>query len=98
MQRLKLVLNMAYGNVIVCVRMLSHFSSVRLFESIWTEACKGPLSMGFSRQNPGVGCNAPLQGIFQAQGSNLSLLHWQLGCLPLAAPGKFNNVIIIVKL
>ena len=37
-----------------------------------------------------VGCPALLQGIFLTQGSNphiLSLLHWQVGSLPLA-PGQ----------
>ena len=39
----------------------------------------------------GVGCYFLLQGIFLTQGSNphlLCLLHWQVGSLPLAAPGK----------
>ena len=30
--------------------MLSHFSHVRLFATLWTIACQAPLSMGFSRQ------------------------------------------------
>ena len=30
--------------------MLSHFSRVRLFVTLWTVACQAPLSMGFSRQ------------------------------------------------
>ena len=30
--------------------MLSHFSCVRLFVTLWTVACQAPLSMGFSRQ------------------------------------------------
>ena len=30
--------------------MLSCFSHVRLFVTLWTVACKAPLSMGFSRQ------------------------------------------------
>ena len=34
-----------------------------------------PLSVGFPRQNTGVGCHALLQGIFLAQGSYLQLLH-----------------------
>ena len=41
--------------------------------------------------NPGVGCHALLQGIFQTQGSNphfLCFLHWQVGSLPPAPPGK----------
>ena len=42
-------------------------------------------------KNTGVGCHALLQGIFPTQGSNQSflyLLHWQMGSLPLAQPGK----------
>ena len=31
----------------ICV--LSHFSCVRLFVTLWTVACQAPLSMGFSR-------------------------------------------------
>ena len=30
--------------------MLSRFSHVQLFETLWTIACQGPLSMEFSRQ------------------------------------------------
>ena len=30
--------------------MLSHFSHVRLFATLWTVACQAPLSMEFSRQ------------------------------------------------
>ena len=30
--------------------MLSHFSGVRLFVTLWTIDCQAPLSMGFSRQ------------------------------------------------
>ena len=42
-------------------------------------------------KNAGVGCHALFQGIFLTQGSNphlLRLLHWQMGSLPLAPPGK----------
>ena len=45
----------------------------------WTVTCQAPLSMGFSRQETGVGYHFLLQGIFLAQGSNLyffCLLHW----------------------
>ena len=41
-------------------------------------------------KNTGVGCHAPLQGIFPIQGLNLHLLrllHWQAGSLPLAPSG-----------
>ena len=42
-------------------------------------------------KNTGVGFHALLQGIFPTQGSNMYLLHlvhWQVGSLPLAPPGK----------
>ena len=41
-------------------------------------------------KNTGVVCHALLQGIFPTQGSNPHLLHlhWQVGSLPLAPPGK----------
>ena len=51
-----------------------------------TVAHQGPLSMGFSRQNTGLGCHFLLQGISLTQGLNprlLYLLHWQVGSLPL---------------
>ena len=67
--------------------MLSCFSHVRLFATLWTVARQAPLS----RQETGVGCQALLQGIFLTQGSNpslLHLLHWRACSLPLAPPGK----------
>ena len=72
----------------VCV--LSHsevksLSRVQLFVTPWTVAFQAPLSMGFSRQQTGMGCHFLLQGIFPTQGSNpclLCLLHWQAGSLP----------------
>ena len=42
-------------------------------------------------KNTGMDCHAILQGIFLTQRSNphpLGLLHWQMGSLPLAPPGK----------
>ena len=63
-----------------CVRVLSHFSRVRLFLA--------PLSPG---KTTGVGCHALLQGIFPTQGLNPSLscfLCWRVDSLPLGPPGK----------
>ena len=40
-----------------------------------TVALQASLSMGFSRQEYGMGCHFLLQGIFSAQESNLGLLH-----------------------
>ena len=57
----------------------------QLFVTPWTVAhvLQAPVSMEFSRQEYSVGCHFLLQGIFLTQGSNLSLLHWQMDSLPL---------------
>ena len=39
--------------------MLSHFSSVRLCETLWTVAHQAPLSIGFSRQEHWSGLLCP---------------------------------------
>ena len=38
-----------YSRLLACVRLLSHFSCVQLFATLWTVAHQAPLSMGFSR-------------------------------------------------
>ena len=71
--------------------MLSRFSRVQLFATLWTVAHQAPLFMGFSRQEYCSGCPTLLRGIFPTQGSNpclLCLLHWKVGSLPLPPPGK----------
>jgi len=47
-------------NLRVC--MLSHFSCVQLFVTLWTVACQAPLSMGFSRQEYWRGLPCPPPG------------------------------------
>ena len=64
------------------------FTCVQLFVTLWTVPCQALLSMGFSRQEHWSGSYALLQAIFLTQGSNPSLLHWPVGSLPLAPPGK----------
>ena len=55
--------------------------------------CSSP-GLSFHRDSPGkntgVDCHTLLQGIFLTQGSNphILLLHWLVGSLPLAPPGK----------
>ena len=63
--------------------VLRRSSRVQLSVTPWTVAHQAPLSMGFSRQDAGVGRHALLQGIFLTQGLNLRLLrcrqilyHW----------------------
>ena len=73
-----------------CLRAES-LSPVRLFATLWTVARQAPLSKDSPGKNTAVRCLALLQGIFPAQGSNLSLLHllhWQVGSLPLVPHGK----------
>ena len=68
--------------------MLSHFSCVQLFATPWTVALQAPLSMGFSRQEYWSGLQCPPLGDLPNQERNpslLTLLHWQVGSLPLAA-------------
>ena len=65
--------------------MLSRFSHVRLFETLWTVAHQAVLSMGFPRQEYWSGVPFLLQGIFSTQGLNLHLLHllhWQADSYP----------------
>ena len=42
--------------------VLSHFSHVQLFETLWSVARQAPLSMGFSRQEYWSGLPCPLPG------------------------------------
>ena len=55
--------------------MLSHFSHVQLFVTPRTIVLQAHPSMGFPRQDTGVGCHFILQGIFLTQELNLGLLH-----------------------
>ena len=56
--------------------MLSHFSHVQLFLTLWTVTCQTPLSLGFfPGKNTGVGCHSLLQGNLLTQGLNPSLLN-----------------------
>ena len=57
----------------------------------WTVACQAPLSMGFSRQESGVGCHFPLQGIFQTKGLGPDLLHCQQILFQLSYEGSTRD-------
>ena len=46
----------------MCVCMLSQFSHVWLYETLWTRACQAPLSMEFSRQEYWSGLSCPSPG------------------------------------
>ena len=71
--------------------MLSHFSCVWLFATLWTLICQALLPMGFSKQKSWVGYHFLFQRIFPTQGSNphlLRLLHLRAFSLPLPPPRK----------
>ena len=44
------------------IAVLSCFSRVQLFVTLWTVACQAPLSMGFSRQEYWSGLSCPPLG------------------------------------
>ena len=76
----------------VCIHAKSLQSCLTV--TLWTVACQVSLSVGSLGKNPGVGCQALLQGIFLTQGLNphlLPLLHWQGGSLSLAPPWKSDG-------
>ena len=65
------------------------------FVTLWTVARQAPLSMGFSRQEYGVGCHFLLQGTFLTQGLNLCLLRWRADPL---LPGDQGSTVHVALL
>ena len=63
--------------------MLSRFSHVWLFATLWTVARQAPLSMGFSRQEYWSVLPCLLQGIFPTHRLNPCPMYWQVDSLPL---------------
>ena len=64
--------------------VLSHFSHVQLFATLWTVACQAPLSMGLSRQEYWSGLPFPSPGSLPNPGIEPYLLQWQVDSLPLS--------------
>ena len=73
--------------------MLSCSSYIPLFVTLWTVARHAPLQMGFSRQEYWSGLLCPPPEDLLDPGNKpaclMSNLHWQVGSLPLAPPGRF---------
>ena len=66
-------------------RSIPRISSVQFSHSVMSDSLTRLLyPWGFLGKNTRVGCYALLQGMFQTQGLNLSLLHWQADSLPLS--------------
>ena len=73
--------------------VLSHFSCIQLFATLWTVARQAPLSMGFSRQEYWSELLCPPPGDLPGLGIKTMscLLHWQVGSLPPVPPGNHYN-------
>ena len=75
------------SSILLHACVVSHFSHVQLFATLWTVAPKLLCPWDFPGKNIGMGYHALLQWIFLIQGSNqnlLCLLNWQVGSWPLA--------------
>ena len=66
--------------------MLSRFSHVRLFVTLWTVPRQAPLSMGFSSQEYGSGLPCPAPGNLPDPGIELAFL-----MSPALAGGYFHH-------
>jgi len=53
----------------MCEFMLSHFSCIQLFATLWTIALQAPLTMGFSRQEDWSGLPWPPPGDLPDRGT-----------------------------
>ena len=76
------LLSLIRSHLFLCVCQVA-LSCPTLCNAMGCAAHQAPLSMGFPRQDTGVGCHFLLQGILLTQGLNLRLLHWQAYSLPL---------------
>ena len=70
----------------MCV--LSHFSCVQLFATLWTVAHQGPLSIGFFRQEYWSGLSRPPSGDHPNPWIKPVSPALAGGSLPLVPPGK----------
>ena len=74
-----------------CACMLSHFSHVQLFETVWTIACQAPLSMGFSREECWSGLLFLPPGNPPDPGIKPAVPALQADSLPLSYPGSSHT-------
>ena len=81
----------------VCVSVLSHFSHVWLFSTLWTIACQAPLGPEDSPgRNIGVGCHFLLHRLLLTKRSNSFLPHWQTDSLPLSHKGRPVSYLLFI--
>ena len=72
----------------VCVCVLSHFSRVRLFATLWTVPHQAPLSMRFPRQEYWSGLTFPSLGDLSNPGIEPESPALQANALPLSHLGS----------
>ena len=72
-----------------CVCLLSHFSHVWLFVTLWTVAYQPPLSMGLSRQECWSGLPFPSPGGLPVPGVEPRSPALQADSLPTEPPGSY---------
>ena len=83
------------GPLWACV--LSHFSRVQLFVTLWTVAHQASLSMGLSRQEYWSGLSCPPARDLLNQGSNLCHLHCRWILYLLSHRGNPENCLLVNK-
>ena len=93
----------------LCICVLSHFSLVQLFATLWTVVPQDPLSMGFSRQehwsglpcpspgdlpDPGIEPTSPVPLALQADSSPLSHREAQHWVLTAPSPRQTGHTVL----
>ena len=76
----------------VCMCMLSHFNCVQVFATPWTVVHEVPLSMGFSRQEYGVGVSFPPEDLPVPETELMSLMSPALAGGFLTSSTTFNTL------
>ena len=72
--------------------MLSHFSHVQLFVTLWTVDCQAPLSIGFFRQGSWSGLPFPSLGVLPNPGIEPRSPVLQADSLPSEPPQKLEFI------
>ena len=81
--------------------MLSHFSHVQLFATLWTVACQAPLSLGILLQEYWSGLPGPPPGDLPGPGikpRSAAAPALQVDSFPAAPLGKPSTCMLIFKL
>ena len=74
--------------VCVCVGVLSHFSHIQLFATLWSVVHQAPLPMGFPRKEYWNGLPCPPPEDLPDSGIKSMSPALQVNSLPLEPPGK----------